>query len=119
MKKLIALFALAALPALAQTTAPAPAASSIDGKHIFETKCQGCHGADGAGHTKLGEKTKLPDFSSAEWQKKTPDNEIVEMITEGSKKNSKMKAYKTKLSKEEIDAVAHYIRGLGEAPAAK
>ena len=116
MKKLIVLFALASIPAFAQAPDTAP---SVEGKAIFEHKCQGCHGADGAGHTRFGQKNKLPNFSSSRWQEGTSDQDILNMITNGSKKNPKMKSFKDKLSPEEIQAVAHYIRGLSRAPAAK
>lgn len=80
-------------------------------EEVYRAKCKSCHGDDGKGKTKHGIKHKAPDMSSAEWQKKHDDAEILDAITNGSKEpGSKMKAYKDKLSAEEIEALVGYVR---------
>jgi mono/diheme cytochrome c family protein len=79
---------------------------------IWKAKCKGCHGEDGKANTKVGQKEKVADVSQAEWQKKHTDADIRKVITDGSEKNSKMKAFKEKLTPEEIDSLVKYIRGL-------
>lgn len=78
----------------------------------WKAKCKGCHGDDGTAKTKMGEKEKIPDISNAGWQKRHSDDQIKEVITNGSKENAKMKAYKDKLTPEQIDGLVKYIRGM-------
>jgi len=73
----------------------------------FKTKCLMCHGPDGSGSTATGRSLKVPDLRTS-LQKKT-DAEVVSQITDGK---NKMPPFKTKLSKEEIDALVAYVRGL-------
>jgi cytochrome c6 len=84
---------------------------------VWKAKCKACHGEDGKAKTKMGEKEKIPDMTNAEWQKKESDAELKEVITNGSKENAKMKAFKEKLTPEQIDGLVKYIRGLQAAPA--
>jgi mono/diheme cytochrome c family protein len=79
---------------------------------IYKAKCKGCHGDDGKGKTKMGEKEKIPDLTSAEFQTKHSDADIKETITNGSKQNAKMKPFKDKLTPEDIDGMVKYIRSL-------
>ncbi|MFL5319587.1 MAG: c-type cytochrome [Myxococcaceae bacterium] len=89
--------------------APAFADSAAD---TYKAKCKSCHGEDGAGKTKTGEKEKIADMSDPAWQKKHTDEDIKTVISEGSKDNKKMKPFKDKLSAEEIDGLVKYIRTL-------
>src|SRR3954462_14307520 len=104
MKKTI----LAALTCLS-LAAPAFADSPAD---IYKAKCKSCHGEDGAGKTKTGEKEKIKDMTTAEWQSKHTDADIHTVIAEGSKDNKKMKPFKDKLTPEEIDGLVKYVRTL-------
>jgi mono/diheme cytochrome c family protein len=108
MKKLAALVMFASLTAFA-----------ADGKAVFQQHCKGCHGPDGKADTKIGHKAHIPDFTSSKFQKSVTDAQIKDVITNGSKKNKKMKAFKEKLSQEEIDAVAKYVRDFGSNAAAQ
>jgi mono/diheme cytochrome c family protein len=78
----------------------------------WAAKCKGCHGDDGKAKTKMGEKEKIPDLTNAEWQKKHSDDQIKEVIANGSKENAKMKAFKDKLTAEQIDGLVKYVRGM-------
>jgi cytochrome c6 len=99
MKRLTA--ALAAVLALA-FAAPARAA---DGKALFAQKCASCHGPDGKGQTKMGEKLGVKDLTAT----KLSEAEIKGTIEAG--KPPKMTGYKEKLSGEEIDALAKFVKG--------
>lgn len=78
---------------------------------IWMAKCKGCHGEDGAANTKVGKKENIADFTSPEWQKHNSDEAIRKIIAEGSPKNSKMKAFRDRLTPAEIDSLVKYIRG--------
>lgn len=78
----------------------------------WTAKCKSCHGADGKAKTKIGEKEKVPDMTGAGWQKAHSDADIRKVIAEGSPENSKMKAYKDKLTPEQIDGLVTYVRAL-------
>ena len=91
-----------------KTKKPADApASNIDGKALYLAKCKSCHGADGKGKTKFAEKNEIEDLT----EHKPPLAKIVKAITEGVK-DTKMKPFKDKLSKDEINAIAAYVRTL-------
>jgi mono/diheme cytochrome c family protein len=84
----------------------APAAK-IDAKALFEGKCKSCHGSDGKGDTTIGKKVKIPSLAGTKLSK----SDAVKKITDGVP-DTKMKGYKDKMSKEEIDAVAAYVKKL-------
>ena len=75
-------------------------------------KCKGCHGMDGKANTKVGVKEKIPDLSSTKWQTEITDETIKKVITNGSEKNPKMKAYKEIFTATEIASLIPYIRSL-------
>jgi cytochrome c6 len=81
--------------------APALAA---EGKEIFAQKCAACHGPDGKGKTKMGEKLGVKDLTALD-----SSVDVQKTIEEG--KPPKMTAYKGKLSDDEIKAVAAYVKG--------
>jgi len=84
----------------------------------WKAKCKSCHGEDGKAKTKMGEKEKIPDLTNAAWQKKHSDAAIKDAITNGSKENAKMKAFKDKLTPEQIDALVKHVRSLSSEAAA-
>jgi cytochrome c5 len=84
-----------------------PAVAKIDGKPLFETKCKSCHGLDGKGDTTIGKKVDIPSLVKTKLGKA----KIVTLVTNGVA-DTKMKAFKDKLSKEEIDAVSDYVKKL-------
>jgi mono/diheme cytochrome c family protein len=79
---------------------------------VWKAKCKGCHGDDGKAHTKVGEKEKIPDFTTDKWQAEMADGDIKKVISDGSDSNSKMKPFKEKLTAPEIDALVKYVRGM-------
>jgi mono/diheme cytochrome c family protein len=100
--------ALLATSALLAGTALAANAPKKGAKDIFKARCAMCHGADGGAQTPIGRSQKIPDLRSAEAQKLTKEA-IVKVITNGK---AKMAPWKTKLSKDEIDEVAAFIKTL-------
>lgn len=106
-------FAFAAVVALGVAMAlptGSNAAGTSKAAPLFKSKCAGCHGPDGKGQTAMGKMMKLKDLGSEEVQKLS-DAEIHEIITKGKKA---MPAFGTKLSKEQIDELAAYVRDFGK-----
>jgi cytochrome c oxidase cbb3-type subunit 3 len=90
------------------TLALVTTARAEDGKALFASKCAACHGPDGKGQTKMGEKLGVKDLT-----KTTLGEADIEKAVETGKP-PKMTAYKGKLSDAEIKAVAEYVKGLGK-----
>jgi mono/diheme cytochrome c family protein len=109
MKKPLALALLAS--SLVAATAVGHAATAADN---WDNNCAKCHGADGAGNTKIGKKLKLKDYTDAKVQADLKDDEMAKAIKEGISENGKekMKAFKDDLSDAEITDLVAYIRKL-------
>jgi cytochrome c6 len=75
---------------------------------IFNRTCSVCHGTNGAG-TALGKTLHTPDLRSKLIRQK-PQDALAETITRGK---NKMPAFGGTLSKEQIQALAGYVRHLG------
>src|SRR3981189_2698286 len=78
---------------------------------LWKAKCASCHGEDGKAQTKTGKKEKIEDMTSAEWQTHWTDEKMKKIILEGSKDNTKMKPFKTKISDSDVDGLIKHIRG--------
>src|SRR6476659_7220581 len=78
MKKIImvgvAMIALAAVSARAD-----------DAKAIYDKDCAKCHGTDGKGQTKMGQKLGVKDYTDAKVQAELKDDVAVKAIKEGLK----------------------------------
>ena len=89
-------------------------ASAADAKANWDTLCAKCHGADGKGQTKMGQKLGVKDFTDAKVQAAIKDDEAFKTIKEGKKDadgKTLMKAFDT-LSDEEIKGLVIFVRGL-------
>jgi len=96
------------------TVAAIATVSAADVKENWEKNCKNCHGPDGAGKTKMGEKQGVKDYTSADVQAKMKDEEMVKAIKEGVMKGDtkKMKAFGDILSDDEIKALVKHVRSL-------
>lgn len=88
--------------------------SAAEAKANWDKECAKCHGATGDGKTKMGEKLKVKDYTSADVQAKMKDEEMIKAIKEGVKEDGKtrMKAFGETLSDEDIKALVKYVRTL-------
>jgi mono/diheme cytochrome c family protein len=86
------------LPTFAQNT----------GAATYSSKCQMCHGADGAGTTPAGKAMKAPSFLSPATVKESNADLIA--VTKNGK--GKMPAYAGKLTDAEIKDVIAHVRTL-------
>jgi cytochrome c553 len=86
---------------------------AADSKENWEKSCAKCHGADGAGKTKMGEKLGVKDYTDAKVQESLKDAEMTKAIKEGVKEKDsdkiKMKAF-SDLSDDEVKALVAQIR---------
>jgi mono/diheme cytochrome c family protein len=104
MKKLLSLsIAIIAVSALSATAA--------DAKATYEQECAKCHGTDGKGQTKMGQKLGIKDYTDAKVQADLKDDAAFKAIKEGIKKDDKplMKPVEG-LSDDEIKALVAYLR---------
>ena len=85
-------------------------AANDSGKTVYDAKCKMCHGSEGKGDTKAGQMMKVPDLTApSSWKHGTSQAEVVKIISQGV---DKMPKYEGKLSPEEIESVASYMRDL-------
>ncbi len=108
MKKIIVL-------SLGLLMAGAVSTRAADAKELWTKDCAKCHGEDGKGKTKMGEKLGVKDYSDAKVQDKMKDEEMAKAIKEGVKDKEsdkvKMKAF-ADLSDDEVKGLVAYIRKL-------
>ncbi len=106
MKKLIVL-------GVAMLMAGAVSVRAADAKEIYEKDCAKCHGPDGKGKTKMGEKLGVKDYTDSKVQEEMKDEEMVKAIKEGVKEKgtdkTKMKAF-SDLSDSDVKALVAYVR---------
>jgi len=107
------------LVGIALTATAASARSSITlqtkkadpSKDVYVSNCQICHGPDGVSQI------KDMSFVGRKW-KTTTDAEAVKIITKGSP-GTVMLPFESKLKKEQIAALARYVRALDSPEARK
>lgn len=104
MKKLIVI-------GVALLIAGAVSVRAADAKANWEKNCTKCHGADGKGKTKMGEKLGIKDYTDAKVQAALKDDAMTKAIREGVKEGDKtMKGFGDVLSDDEIKALVKYVR---------
>ena len=69
--------------------AAALSAKAADAKENWGNLCAKCHGADGKGDTKMGQKLGCKDLSDAKVQADLKDDAAAKAIKEGLKKDDK------------------------------
>jgi cytochrome c551/c552 len=87
---------------------------AADGKALYEQHCAKCHGADGKGNTKMGQKVGAKDYSVAKTWEGLTDATALKAVKEGVKdKEGKvvMKANE-ELSDADAKAAVDYMKTL-------
>lgn len=105
MKKMIPVM----IAAVALATVSAKAA---DGKALYEDSCAKCHGSDGKGQTKMGQKVGAKDYTDAKVQDALKDDAAFKAVKEGVKDKEGKVAMKASegVSDEDIKAMLAYMR---------
>jgi len=88
--------------------------SAADAKANWDSLCAKCHGAEGKGDTKIGQKLGVKDFTDAKVQADLKDEVATKNIKEGLKDadgKTLMKPFDT-LSDDEVKALVQYVRSL-------
>jgi mono/diheme cytochrome c family protein len=84
--------------------------SQLDqGRAVYSSNCGRCHGADGAGRTRMAEIVEPPDMTDAAWQRQRSTSRMIASVANG---RGHMPAFKKKLSRPEIAAAVAYVRTL-------
>lgn len=99
--------------AVARAEEAAPAANA---EADYVAKCAMCHGKDGKGESKLGQKVGVKDLTDAQYQASFTDEKAFKDIKEGLKDGEKilMTAFGGKLSDAQIKALVTYVRGFAK-----
>jgi cytochrome c553 len=86
---------------------------AADAKENWTKSCAKCHGEDGKGKTKMGEKLGVKDYTDAKVQAEMKDEKMLKAIKEGIKEDdkTKMKAF-SELSDDEMKALVAYVRAM-------
>ena len=98
--------------AYAARTAAAQAGAAhapTDAAALYDKKCATCHGKDGRAKTFKARFKPVRDLTDAAWQAEVSDERLFNSITAG---RGKMPAFGKKLSKEQIESLVAYVRGL-------
>jgi mono/diheme cytochrome c family protein len=85
-------------------------AGSAEPSELFMKTCAPCHSKDGKAQTPAAKKLGVKDLSES----KLTDEQIIQQILEGKldpKKESKMPAFKEKITKAEIESLIQVVKG--------
>ena len=105
MKKLLVL-------GIAAIVVAALSARAEDAKTTYDKSCTMCHGADGKGQTKTGQKLGVKDFTDAKVQADMKDDAASKALKEGLKDadgKTQMKPFDS-LSDDDIKGLVAYVR---------
>jgi mono/diheme cytochrome c family protein len=80
---------------------------AVNAAQLYAKQCASCHGKDGRAKTIKGKLKRARNLTDGEWQEKVSDERIFNSIMNGKQK---MPAYGKKLSQEQIEALATYVR---------
>lgn len=87
-------------------------ASAADVKETWEKTCTKCHGPDGKGQTKMGQKLGIKDYTDAKVQGEMKDEEAFKAVKEGLKdKEGKILMKPAEgVTDDEIKALVQHVR---------
>jgi len=84
-----------------------------DVKENWEKSCTKCHGPDGKGQTKMGQKLGIKDLTDAKIQAEFKDEDAFKAVKEGIKKDDKVLMKPVEgLSDDEIKELVKHVRTL-------
>ena len=83
------------------------AVAATEGRLLYETKCAPCHGKDGVAKPP-GSGSR--NFNDPEFQSTQTEDAIATITAEGK---GKMPAYRSRLSPEQLHAIAAHVKTLG------
>jgi cytochrome c553 len=88
--------------------------SAADAKATYEKDCAKCHGKEGKGDTKMGQKLGCKDYSDAKVQAELKDDAAIKAIKEGLKNSEGKQLMKPAegMSDEDIKGLVAYMRTL-------
>jgi|ERR1039458_7154279 mono/diheme cytochrome c family protein len=100
----------AIIPLIIAGAAPAACGSDAPAADNWQGHCASCHGSDGAGKTKMGQKLHVMDFTKVSEQAKFTDEEAFAAIMQGRvDSHGKLAEH---LSDSEARALIQYVRSL-------
>ena len=99
--------------ALALTTGVTHGQAS-DGKALYLKNCRSCHGTSGSPTKQALRETPKIRALDPEFLGKIPEDSLIAVVTNGLGKD--MKPFKAKLTQEEIQAIARYVKTVLGAP---
>jgi mono/diheme cytochrome c family protein len=97
------------LLATTSLTASAGTLPAVNAGQLYAKQCASCHGKDGSAKTIKGKLKHARNLADPDWQGRVSDERIFNSIMNGKEK---MPAYGKKLSQEQIEALATYVRAL-------
>jgi mono/diheme cytochrome c family protein len=85
------------------------------GQKAYQTSCAPCHGAAGKGDGAVAKNlaVKPSDLTDPKWEHGSTDGEIFVNIRDGIGPQMKMKAFKGKVSDQDIWNIVNYLRSIG------
>jgi mono/diheme cytochrome c family protein len=98
--------------ALGMGAGPMSVQASIDAPQLYAKNCASCHGKDGKGQTKTGQKLNIKDLTDPEHQKSFTDEEALKSLKFGKKDGAReiKKPFASRLSDEEMEALVAFTR---------
>ena len=86
-------------------------ASADDGAALYDAHCAQCHGADGRADTAMGRAMKVASLVDSKWAAEGSGEALVAAF----RANTKHKAVASKVSDDDLRAIAVHVRGFAPA----